>query len=110
MSNHDVPRSLSRQADAMGIGQDKHEALQLLLLKLEASLIGSTCIYMGEELAFTDVRDIPIHELQDPWGIEFAPEFLGRDTARTPMVWKENAPNGGFSTANHTWLPVSKDH
>ena len=109
-SNHDVPRSLSRQAEAMGIDAARHEALQLLLLKLETSLIGSTCIYQGEELAFDDVRDIPVDKMQDPWGVEFAPAFLGRDTCRTPMVWKGNAPNGEFSTANDTWLPIAKSH
>jgi alpha-glucosidase len=48
--------------------------------------------------------------MQDPWGIEFAPTFLGRDTCRTPMVWSAGAPNGGFSNANATWLPVSQQH
>lgn len=109
-SNHDVPRSVSRQADALNLGPESHDALQLLLLKLEASLIGSTCIYMGEELALTDVRDIPTEKMQDPWGIEFAPNFLGRDTCRTPMAWRASAANGGFSTANQTWLPVAKEH
>ena len=70
--------------------------LQLLLLKLEASLIGSCCIYQGEELALPDVRDIAIEDLKDPWGIEFAPAFMGRDTCRTPMVWRGTQPNGVF--------------
>ena len=110
MSNHDVPRSGTRQLEPLGLGPDQQEAMQLLLLKLEACLIGSTCIYQGEELAFDDVRDIPVDQMQDPWGIEFAPVFLGRDTCRTPMVWKKDAPNGGFSNANKTWLPVAEVH
>ena len=109
-SNHDVPRSGTRQLEPLGLNVDSQEALQLLLLKLETCLIGSTCIYQGEELAFDDVRDIPVELMQDPWGIEFAPTFLGRETCRTPMVWKASAPNGGFSTANDTWLPVAKIH
>ena len=48
--------------------------------------------------------------MRDPWGIEFAPTFLGRDTCRTPMVWDSALPNGGFSVANSTWLPVSDRH
>jgi len=48
--------------------------------------------------------------MQDPWGIEFAPTFLGRDTCRTPMVWNADLPHGGFSDANATWLPVSEQH
>jgi len=109
-SNHDVPRSASLQLAPLGLGPDKIEELQLLLLKLEACLIGSACIYQGEELAFEDVTDIPIDRLQDPWGIEFAPVFLGRDTCRTPMVWDASAPMGGFSNANQTWLPIAKSH
>jgi len=94
----------------LGKGHGDIEALQLLLLKLEACLIGSTCVYQGEELAMIDVQDIPIDRMQDPWGIEFAPVFLGRDTCRTPMVWSKTEPNGGFSNANQTWLPIAKDH
>ena len=109
-SNHDVPRSGTRQLDALGLDISQQEAMQLLLLKLEISLIGSTCIYQGEELALSDVRDIPLHKMQDPWGIEFAPTFLGRDTCRTPMVWRADQPNGGFSNANETWLPVAEAH
>lgn len=109
-SNHDVPRSATRQLEALGLGLEHQEALQLLLLKLETCLIGSTCVYQGEELALDDVRDIPVAAMQDPWGIEFAPTFLGRDTCRTPMVWSATAPNGGFSNANSTWLPVSELH
>ena len=109
-SNHDVPRSATRQLGALGVSEDRQMDLQLLLLKLETSLIGSTCIYQGEELALQDVRDIPIERMQDPWGIEFAPSFLGRDTCRTPMVWQAHASNGGFSTANSTWLPVAEMH
>ena len=26
------------------------------------------------------------------------------------MVWDANLPNGGFSDANKTWLPISKKH
>ena len=109
-SNHDVPRSATRQLAPLGYGAQDQEALQFLLIQLETSLIGSTCLYQGEELACADVRDIPIDKMQDPWGIEFAPTFLGRDTCRTPMVWRANQPNGGFSSANETWLPVAQAH
>ncbi|MFK7901678.1 MAG: alpha-amylase family glycosyl hydrolase [Nitratireductor sp.] len=109
-SNHDVPRSATRQLEALNLDASKQDALQLLLLKLEVSLIGSACVYQGEELGLDDVRDIPKEHMQDPWGIAFAPAFLGRDTCRTPMVWQENEKHGGFSNANDTWLPVSKHH
>ncbi len=111
-SNHDVPRVASRQIKPLGLNEKHTEALQLLLLKLEVSLIGSTCVYQGEELGLEDVQDIPINQLRDPWGIEFAPTFLGRDTCRTPMVWNasETNTNYGFSTADKTWLPISQKH
>ena len=109
-SNHDVPRVATRQLAALGLRAEQSDALQLLLLKLETSLIGSNCVYQGEELGFEDVQDIAFEHLQDPWGIEFAPTFLGRDTCRTPMVWESTKSNGGFSTANKTWLPVSASH
>ena len=109
-SNHDVPRSVSRQIAPLKLKNEDSENLQLLLLKLESCLIGSTCIYQGEELALEDVTDIPVERMKDPWGIEFASTFSGRDTCRTPMVWDANALNGGFSEANQTWLPIGKQH
>ena len=109
-SNHDVPRSATRQLAPLGLNEQHEQALQLLLLKLETCLIGSTCIFQGEELALPDVQDIPIAKMQDPWGIEFAPTFLGRDTCRTPMVWRGDAVNGEFSDAENTWLPIDQRH
>ncbi len=109
-SNHDVPRSATRQLAPLGLTEDQQPALQLLLLKLETCLIGSTCVYQGEELAFQDSQDIPVEQMQDPWGIEFAPVFAGRDTCRTPMVWSKDLSNGGFSKANSTWLPIDSRH
>ncbi len=47
---------------------------------------GSVCIYEGEELGLTEA-DIAFEDLQDPYGIQFWPEFKGRDGCRTPMVW-----------------------
>ena len=109
-SNHDVPRVATRQLKALNVSPKDSDKMQILLLKLQISLIGSTCIYQGEELGLEDVSDIPKEKMQDPWGIEFAPTFLGRDTCRTPMVWNKNLPNGGFSKANTTWLPISDKH
>jgi alpha-glucosidase len=109
-SNHDVPRVATRQLEALGVSVKDSDRMQILLLKLQISIIGSSCIYQGEELGLEDVRDIPKEKMQDPWGIEFAPTFLGRDTCRTPMVWNKKLPNGGFSKANKTWLPIADQH
>jgi alpha-glucosidase len=109
-SNHDVPRSATRQLEPLGISVNKQDDLQLLLLQLETSLIGSTCVYQGEELGLGDVIDIPVNKMKDPWGINFYPEFLGRDTCRTPMVWDKKQSMGGFTSANQSWLPIAKAH
>lgn len=109
-SNHDVPRVATRQLKALGVSVKDSDRMQILLLKLQISIIGSSCIYQGEELGLEDVTDIPKEKMQDPWGIEFAPTFLGRDTCRTPMVWNKKLPNGGFSRANKTWLPIANKH
>ena len=82
----------------------------MLLLQLETSLIGSSCIYQGEELGLSDVTNIQFDKMKDPWGLNFYPEFLGRDTCRTPMVWEKNKPMGGFTSANESWLPISELH
>ena len=52
-SNHDVPRSATRQMSPLGLAHDQQDALQILLLKLELSLIGSSCIYQGKSWRWT---------------------------------------------------------
>jgi alpha-glucosidase len=70
---------------------------------------GSVCIYQGEELGLTEA-DIAYADLQDPYGIQFWPEFKGRDGCRTPMPWDAQALQAGFSTAERTWLPIPVEH
>jgi alpha-glucosidase len=67
------------------------------------SFEGSICLYQGEELGQTET-DILYHELTDPPGFTFWPDYKGRDGCRTPMVW-DDSPNGGFTTGT-PWLPV----
>ena len=71
-------------------------------------LRGSACIYQGEELGLGEA-DVAYEDIQDPYGIEFWPEFKGRDGCRTPMVWKQDNQNGGF-TEGKPWLPVASEH
>ncbi len=100
-SNHDVVRHATRWQ------------LSLPALKgfttLMMFLRGSACIYQGEELGLPEA-DVAFDDLQDPYGIEFWPEFKGRDGCRTPMVWDSDTRQGGFSSANSTWLPVASEH
>ncbi len=100
-SNHDVPRHVGRWLNHA----EEQDALAKQAAALLLCLEGSICIYQGEELGQVDTV-LSFDELTDPEGINFWPEKTGRDGCRTPMVWEANARNGGFSSADHTWLPV----
>ena len=102
MSNHDVVRQATR-LKTTGTIVEKRMQVALML-----SMEGSACIYQGEELGLPEA-DVPFEALQDPYGIEFWPEFKGRDGCRTPMVWDET-PQSGFSTNADTWLPIDPCH
>jgi alpha-glucosidase len=97
-SNHDVKRHATRW--------NMPDAGLRMMTTLMMCLRGSACIYQGEELGLEEA-DVDYEDLQDPYGIEFWPEFKGRDGCRTPMVWESSNANGGFSSADKTWLPVS---
>lgn len=98
-SNHDVVRHVSRWA-RQGVSP---EALARQAGALLLSFQGSICLWQGEELGQTDT-ELGLDELQDPQGIAFWPEPVGRDNTRTPMVW-DGSENGGFSSVK-PWLPV----
>jgi alpha-glucosidase len=98
-SNHDVPRHASRW--------NLDDAAKRAYAALMMCLRGTACLYQGEELGLGEA-DVAFQDLQDPYGIEFWPEFKGRDGCRTPMVW-EATNTGGFSAAR-PWLPVGADH
>lgn len=99
-SNHDVIRHASR----WNIGIDGLRLMTTLMMCLR----GSACIYQGEELGLTEA-DVAFEDIQDPYGIEFWPEFKGRDGCRTPMVWTKSNLNAGFSETK-PWLPVFHEH
>lgn len=103
-SNHDVVRPATRWAAQTG---DPERYLRLLA-GLLLSLRGSVCLYQGEELGLTEA-DIAFEDLQDPYGIQFWPDFKGRDGCRTPMVWEKNGHAAGFTDGN-PWLPVPREH
>jgi len=100
-TNHDTMRHITRW------GLDDRAVRSYLMLIL--CLRGSVCLYQGEELGLPEA-EIAFEDLQDPYGIQFWPEFKGRDGARTPMVWQTDNGQGGFSTAAKSWLPVTAPH
>ena len=91
--NHDKPRLVSR------LGADAARSAAMMLLTLP----GMAFIYYGEELGMQDVA-IPPEQVRDP-AAQGDPKHRGREPARTPMQWTDGK-NAGFSTADHTWLPV----
>jgi alpha-glucosidase len=99
-SNHDTVRHITRW--------NLSDAAAKTYATLLVCLRGSICLYQGEELGLPEA-DLTFDELQDPYGIQFWPEFKGRDGARTPMIWVTDNANGGFSSAK-PWLPVKSPH
>ena len=104
LGNHDTERVLSRWG-----GDQASPELAKVLGALLGSLRGSVCIYQGEELGLSEA-EVPPELMQDPYGIEFWPDFKGRDGCRTPMPWTGEASDiGGFSHGN-AWLPMPEEH
>jgi alpha-glucosidase len=104
LGNHDVMRLYSRLSN-----KKNPEASWRLLVAWYFSLEGSLCWYNGDELGLAEA-DIPLDQIQDPFGKAFWPDFKGRDGCRTPMPWKKDDKNAGFSSGDKAWLPVPVYH
>ncbi|RSV14040.1 DUF3459 domain-containing protein [Sphingomonas sp. ABOLG] len=105
--NHDAPRAISRWC-APEHAPEVRGAFARMKMLLLGCLRGNPILYYGEELGLTQV-DVPFELLQDPEAIANWPLTLSRDGARTPMPWKRDAAQLGFSTAQ-PWLPQGDDH
>lgn len=103
-SNHDVIRHASRWTK----NHPNNNAYLRLLSTLILCIRGSVCFYQGEELGLPEA-EVLFEDLQDPYGIEFWPNFKGRDGCRTPIPWQHDVLNAGFSRTK-PWLPVSENH
>jgi len=103
LSNHDVPRAVTRFG-----GDAPTDDLAALLPIMLLSLRGSLCLYQGEELGLEEAA-LAYEDIQDPVGLTFWPEDKGRDGARTPMPWEHAAPYCGYSEAR-PWLPIPEAH
>jgi len=107
VSNHDVVRVVSRWGSEI-TSETGRETFAKLLIALLSSLRGTICTYQGEELGLTEAI-IQQHQLQDPYGKQFWPEFKGRDGCRTPMPWHAEDALAGFSDTK-SWLPLPPEH
>ncbi|MFP5364609.1 MAG: alpha-amylase family glycosyl hydrolase [Thermoleophilia bacterium] len=86
LSNHDFPRLPTR------VGRHNARAAALLMLTLP----GCAFVYQGDEIGMAD----------GPGG-DPPRDRAGRDRHRHPMRWDDDAPHGGFTTAQATpWLPA----
>lgn len=103
-SNHDVQRIASRGQ----IADEHRPAYTRMMMTLLVLMRGLPCIYQGEELGLPEA-DLAYADLHDPFGLEFWPEYKGRDGCRTPMPWQRDLPNAGFADAK-PWLPVPEQH
>jgi alpha-glucosidase len=82
LSNHDFSRLVSRA------GAQNARAVAMLLLTLP----GPVFLFQGDELGIADTRMVGPERDRNH-----------RDPFRTPMRWDDDAPHGGFSTAE-PWL------
>ena len=110
MSNHDVPRHVSRYGLPQVPASSHHQLAKDWLLRdgtsyfenrelgtkraraaimMELGLPGSTYIYQGEELGLPEVADIPWDRLEDPTPFFTRERFIekGRDGCRVPLPW-----------------------
>jgi alpha-glucosidase len=104
MSNHDVPRAVTRYGRTMEANPD----LARLALTLMMALKGTVLMYQGEELGLPD-GPIERDQIRDPVGELYFPYSKGRDPCRTPMPWVAGKPNLGF-TYGEPWLPMAPAH
>lgn len=102
-SNHDVVRARTRWG-----GEGATDAFAQLLTGMLMCLRGTIFLYQGDELGLPQAH-VPFDRLKDPEGIRFWPDSLGRDGCRTPMPWRADEANAGFS-AVEPWLPVDPAH
>ena len=118
LSNHDIPRHVSRYGRPaksrerfgatkydmdgldLALGRRRARAAALLLLGLP----GSAYLYQGEELGLEEVMDIPDDLRDDPVFFRRRGVEVGRDGCRVPLPWSSTGASLGFGS-DGAWLP-----
>lgn len=117
LSNHDLPRQVSKYGDP---GEYRVRSAKMLATAIHL-MRGTPFVYQGEEIGMTNVPFTRIEQFRDLETLGLyrdkvaeglAPEdFLeaarqnGRDNARTPVQWSDG-PNAGFTTGE-PWIEVN---
>lgn len=117
--NHDLPRSVSRFGDE---GRYRVESAKMLATCLHG-MQGTPYIYQGQEIGMTNIRldisgyrDIELLNMyKEREAAGYPKEEImrsiyakGRDNARSPMQWSDEA-NAGF-TAGKPWFSVNPNY
>ena len=119
-NNHDLPRIVSTWGDDGNYRVKSAKALAILLHLMK----GTPYIYQGEEIGMTNYPFKSLEDVEDIESINYAHEALekgvplevimdqirhiGRDNARTPMQWNDEA-EAGFTTGR-PWLAVNPNY
>ncbi len=125
LSNHDVPRTVTRYSrsqptelvesewerarwltETADHAQGRRRARAAALLQL--ALPGTSYIYQGEELGLEEIEDLPDDARQDPTWVQSGFTDVGRDGCRVPIPWADTVVPYGFSPSgatSTTWLP-----
>ncbi|MSH50083.1 DUF3459 domain-containing protein, partial [Escherichia coli] len=119
-NNHDLPRIVSTWGDDGDYRVKSAKALAILLHLMK----GTPYIYQGEEIGMTNYPFKSLEDVEDIESINYAHEALekgvplevimdqirhiGRDNARTPMQWNDEA-EAGFTTGR-PWLAVNPNY
>ncbi len=120
LGNHDFPRMLSRFGDEGTHRQASAKMLATFLL----TQWGTPFLYQGDEIGMSNIRFNSVDDYKDVW-VKNAYEKLkkynvtesaflkavytnGRDNARTPFQWSDEA-NAGFSD-KESWMSVNANY
>jgi alpha-glucosidase len=103
--NHDNIRSWDRYGDGVHNAEISRIVATILLTAPAAALI-----YQGQEIGQTTATPARVEDVRDPIGKTGWPKEKGRDGERTPMQWDTSNRQAGFSTNEHTWLPVTPNY
>ncbi len=120
LSNHDLPRAVSKYGDDTRFWRESATALATV----NHLMRGTPYVYQGEEIGMTNAGFTDIGQYRDVETLGLYAErmaagdnetdFLrgaaanGRDNARTPVQWTAG-PNAGFTTGT-PWIGVNANH